>query len=89
MAAIAFYVLVYTMVLKRRTEQNIVIGGAAGCFPVLVGWAAVAVVLGRLPVRAEGCMDLNEDEACVCQCLSRCVVAVLCNGCMHPAKLSS
>ena len=40
-AAIAFYVLVYTIVLKRRTASNIVIGGAAGCFPVLVGWAAV------------------------------------------------
>jgi heme o synthase len=40
-AAIAFYVLVYTMVLKRRTAANIVIGGAAGCMPVLVGWAAV------------------------------------------------
>jgi protoheme IX farnesyltransferase len=40
-AAIVFYVLVYTIVLKRRTASNIVIGGAAGCFPVLVGWAAV------------------------------------------------
>jgi protoheme IX farnesyltransferase len=40
-AAIAIYVLVYTMVLKRRTASNIVIGGAAGGFPVLVGWAAV------------------------------------------------
>ena len=39
--AIVFYVCVYTMVLKRRTASNIVIGGAAGCFPVLVGWAAV------------------------------------------------
>jgi protoheme IX farnesyltransferase len=36
-----FYVIVYTMVLKRRTAQNIVIGGAAGCAPVLVGWVAV------------------------------------------------
>jgi protoheme IX farnesyltransferase len=40
-AAILFYVFVYTLVLKRRTASNIVIGGAAGCFPVLVGWAAV------------------------------------------------
>jgi protoheme IX farnesyltransferase len=40
-AAIAFYVLVYTMVLKRRTSQNIVWGGAAGCMPVLIGWSAV------------------------------------------------
>jgi heme o synthase len=40
-AAIVFYVFVYTLGLKRRTASNIVIGGAAGCFPVLVGWAAV------------------------------------------------
>jgi heme o synthase len=39
--AIAFYVFIYTMLLKRRSSSNIVIGGAAGCFPVLVGWAAV------------------------------------------------
>ncbi|MFC5288029.1 heme o synthase [Actinokineospora guangxiensis] len=39
--AILFYVLVYTMVLKRRTAQNIVWGGAAGCMPVVIGWAAV------------------------------------------------
>jgi heme o synthase len=39
--AILFYVLVYTVWLKRRTPQNIVIGGAAGAVPVLVGWAAV------------------------------------------------
>ena len=43
--AIVFYVVVYTMVLKRRTSQNIVWGGAAGCMPVLIGWAAVT---GRL-----------------------------------------
>jgi len=40
-SAILFYVFVYTLGLKRRTASNIVIGGAAGCFPVLVGWAAV------------------------------------------------
>jgi len=40
-AAIAFYVFVYTMWLKRRTPQNIVWGGIAGCMPVLIGWAAV------------------------------------------------
>jgi heme o synthase len=40
-AAIAFYVVVYTLLLKRRTAQNIVWGGAAGCMPVLIGWAAV------------------------------------------------
>lgn len=38
---IAFYIFVYTMWLKRRTSQNIVIGGAAGAFPPMVGWAAV------------------------------------------------
>jgi protoheme IX farnesyltransferase len=40
-AALLFYVFVYTLGLKRRTASNIVIGGAAGCFPVLVGWSAV------------------------------------------------
>ena len=39
--AIIFYVVVYTMALKQRTPQNIVWGGAAGCMPVLIGWAAV------------------------------------------------
>jgi len=39
--ALAFYVAVYSLYLKRRTSQNIVIGGAAGAVPVLVGWAAV------------------------------------------------
>ena len=39
--AIAFYVVVYTIGLKRRTSQNIVWGGAAGCMPVFIGWAAV------------------------------------------------
>jgi len=42
LAAILFYVFVYTLVLKRRTSQNIVWGGAAGCMPVVIGWAAVA-----------------------------------------------
>ena len=41
-AAIVFYVLFYTIGLKRRTSQNIVWGGIAGCMPVLIGWAAVA-----------------------------------------------
>jgi protoheme IX farnesyltransferase len=45
LAAILFYVFVYTLGLKRRTPQNIVWGGAAGCMPVLIGWA---VVTGRL-----------------------------------------
>ncbi|GAB3442685.1 heme o synthase [Actinophytocola sediminis] len=39
--AILFYVLIYTLVLKRRTAQNIVWGGAAGCMPVVIGWSAV------------------------------------------------
>ena len=39
--AIFFYVVIYTIILKRRTEQNIVWGGIAGCFPVAIGWAAV------------------------------------------------
>jgi protoheme IX farnesyltransferase len=47
--AIAFYVGVYTMALKRRTPQNIVWGGAAGCMPVLIGWAAVTGSLAWAP----------------------------------------
>jgi heme o synthase len=45
-AAILFYVFVYTVGLKRRTPSNIVIGGAAGCFPVLIGWSAVTGGVG-------------------------------------------
>jgi protoheme IX farnesyltransferase len=45
-AAILFYVFIYTIGLKRRTPSNIVIGGAAGCFPVLVGWSAVTGTVG-------------------------------------------
>lgn len=48
MAGLAFYVIVYTLMLKRRTWHNIVIGGAAGCFPPLVGYAAVANSLSPL-----------------------------------------
>jgi len=47
--AIAFYVVVYTMALKQRTSQNIVWGGAAGCMPVLIGWAAVTNSLSVTP----------------------------------------
>ncbi|MEV0946618.1 heme o synthase [Rhodococcus sp. NPDC049939] len=47
---IAFYVLIYTMVLKRRTWQNVVWGGAAGCMPVMVGWAAVTGSLSWQPI---------------------------------------
>jgi protoheme IX farnesyltransferase len=49
-SAIAFYVIVYSLVLKRRTPQNIVWGGAAGGFPVLIGWAAVTGSLTWTPV---------------------------------------
>ena len=47
--AIAYYVVVYTMALKQRTSQNIVWGGAAGCMPVLIGWAAVENSLSITP----------------------------------------
>ncbi|MEY2675060.1 MAG: hypothetical protein RL102_326 [Actinomycetota bacterium] len=49
-SAIAFYVLVYTMLLKRRTPQNIVWGGAAGAMPVLIGWAAVTNSIDLAPI---------------------------------------
>jgi protoheme IX farnesyltransferase len=48
--SILFYVLVYTVWLKRRTPQNIVIGGAAGAFPALIGWAAATGRIETLPV---------------------------------------
>jgi protoheme IX farnesyltransferase len=49
LVAFGFYVLVYTMLLKRSTTQNIVIGGAAGAVPALIGWAAVTGDLGVAP----------------------------------------
>ncbi len=49
-ATIAFYVFVYTMWLKRRTPQNIVIGGAAGALPPVIGWAAVTGSVDLLPL---------------------------------------
>ena len=49
-AAIAFYAVGYTMLLKRRTPQNIVWGGAAGCMPVLIAWAAITGGLSWTPV---------------------------------------
>ncbi len=49
-SATAFYVFVYTLWLKRRSSQNIVIGGAAGAVPVLVGWAAVTGSLSWTPL---------------------------------------
>src|SRR5579859_3939735 len=48
--SIAFYVFVYTMWLKRRTPQNIVIGGAAGAFPPVIGWAAATGHIGLEPL---------------------------------------
>lgn len=45
-ATIAFYVFVYTLLLKRRTWQNVVWGGAAGCMPVMIGWSAVTGTIG-------------------------------------------
>ena len=48
--SIAFYVFVYTMWLKRRTPQNIVIGGAAGAFPPVIGWAAVTGSVDLIPL---------------------------------------
>jgi protoheme IX farnesyltransferase len=48
--AIGFYAVVYTMLLKRRTSQNIVWGGAAGCMPVLIAWAAITGSLTWTPV---------------------------------------
>jgi heme o synthase len=50
LAANVFYVVGYTMILKRRTTQNIVWGGAAGCFPTLIGWTAVTGELAWSPV---------------------------------------
>lgn len=50
LAAIVFYVVIYTLVLKRRTEQNIIWGGIAGCFPVLIGWSAITGSLDWPPV---------------------------------------
>jgi len=50
LSANVFYVVGYTMLLKRRTPQNIVWGGAAGCFPALIGWTAVTGELAWAPV---------------------------------------
>lgn len=49
LGAILFYVVIYSLILKRRTEQNIIWGGIAGCFPVLIGWAAVTENLSWPP----------------------------------------
>jgi heme o synthase len=50
LAAECFYLFVYTMLLKRRTTQNIVWGGLAGCFPALIGWTAVTDQLAWAPI---------------------------------------
>ena len=50
LVAECFYLFVYTMLLKRRTTQNIVWGGLAGCFPALIGWTAVTGELAWAPV---------------------------------------
>jgi protoheme IX farnesyltransferase len=50
LVSILFYVFIYTIWLKPRTAQNIVIGGAAGAFPPIIGWAAVTGDVGALPV---------------------------------------
>ncbi|MFI1111838.1 MULTISPECIES: heme o synthase [Streptomyces] len=50
LGALLFYVVVYTMILKRRTSQNIVWGGIAGCMPVLIGWSAVTNSMSWAPV---------------------------------------
>ena len=49
LVALLFYVLLYTLLLKRRTSQNIIWGGIAGCFPVLIGWSAVTNSLSWTP----------------------------------------
>jgi protoheme IX farnesyltransferase len=56
--SIFYYVFIYTMWLKRRTPQNIVIGGAAGAFPPLIGWAAVTGSLDVMPMLMFGMIFL-------------------------------
>ncbi len=58
LVSILFYVLIYTVWLKRRTPQNIVIGGAAGAFPPLIGWAAATGEIALLPVLLFGLVFL-------------------------------
>ncbi len=50
LGALLFYVVIYTMILKRRTSQNIVWGGIAGCMPVLIGWSSVTDSMSWAPV---------------------------------------
>ncbi|WP_066657629.1 heme o synthase, partial [Sphingomonas sp. CCH9-H8] len=58
LVSILFYVFIYTVWLKRRTPQNIVIGGAAGAFPPLIGWAAATGEIALLPVLLFGLVFL-------------------------------
>jgi protoheme IX farnesyltransferase len=65
--SILFYVLVYTVWLKRRTAQNIVIGGAAGAFPPLIGWvAATGHVSALSPSSSCGRRRTSGRSACSC-----------------------
>src|SRR6266545_546880 len=57
-AAILFYVFIYTVWLKRRTPQNIVIGGAAGAFPPMIGWAAVTGDVSAISIALFGLIFL-------------------------------
>ncbi|RYY23927.1 MAG: protoheme IX farnesyltransferase [Sphingomonadales bacterium] len=57
-ASILFYVFIYTIWLKRRTPQNIVIGGAAGAFPPMIGWAAATGDITLLPILLFGIIFL-------------------------------
>ncbi|MFI5660142.1 heme o synthase [Streptomyces sp. NPDC051684] len=56
LGALLFYVVVYTMILKRRTAQNIVWGGIAGCLPVLIGWSSVTNSMSWAPIILFGVM---------------------------------
>ena len=72
--SIAFYVFVYTIWLKRRTPQNIVIGGAAGAFPPVIGWAAVTGSVDLVPltsVRHHLLLDTAAFLVAVAVCLRR------------------
>jgi protoheme IX farnesyltransferase len=64
LSACLFYVFVYTLWLKRTSSQNIVIGGAAGCIPVLIGWAAVTDSISATSGPADAvCTDVLLDSA--------------------------
>src|SRR3546814_5850896 len=75
--SILFYVLVYTMWLKPRTPQNIVIGGAAGAFPPLIGWVAATGSVARMPVLLF-LLIRSEEHTSELQSLMRISYAVFC-----------